>query len=140
MVAWKTSSTTIPRGQSDFRGSNDLSEPKLRKDLRRLAVFIELFCDDHHGGLDRAAVSLKNVNVSAIARHPLVLCAECTRLLTHAFVKRTHCPLNPKPACKHCPEHCYHPDYRARIREVMRYSGRQMLFRGRLDFLFHLLF
>jgi hypothetical protein len=48
--------------------------------------------------------------------------------------------MHPKPACKHCPAHCYHPTYRARIREVMKFSGRKMLLGGRLDYLFHLLF
>jgi hypothetical protein len=48
--------------------------------------------------------------------------------------------MDPKPACKHCPSHCYHPDYRKRIREVMRYSGRNMVLGGRLDYLYHLLF
>jgi len=41
--------------------------------------------------------------------------------------------------CKHCPEHCYAPRYRAQIREVMRYSGPRLVLRGRLDYLWHLL-
>jgi hypothetical protein len=48
--------------------------------------------------------------------------------------------MDPKPMCKHCPSHCYRPSYRARIREVMKFSGRKMVLSGRLDFLLHLLF
>ena len=55
-------------------------------------------------------------------------------------MKRSRCPLDPKPACKHCPVHCYHPTYRQNIREVMRYSGRRLVLSGRLDMLYHLLF
>ena len=83
---------------------------------------------------------MKTHDVDAIARKPVVLCEECTKLLVHAFTKRTHCPMHPKPACKHCPSHCYHPTYRAKIRQVMKFSGKKMLLGGRLDYLFHLLF
>lgn len=78
--------------------------------------------------------------MEAIARRSVRLCRECERLLAHAFVKRANCPLEPKPACKQCHEHCYHPVYRSRIREVMRYSGRRMILSGRLDYLVHMLF
>lgn len=115
------------------------TQEKLRKDLRRLGLFIELYCDGHHGREDRRTVRLKQFEVTSILGRELKLCPECTRLLAHAFVKRAHCPYDPKPACKHCPSHCYHAAYRAKIREVMRYSGTRFLFRGRLDFLAHLL-
>lgn len=39
--------------------------------------------------------------------------------------------------CKHCPDHCYYPTYREQIRKVMAFSGRQMVVRGRLDYLDH---
>jgi hypothetical protein len=48
--------------------------------------------------------------------------------------------MDPKPACKHCPQHCYAPRYRDEIREVMRYSGRKLVMSGRVDYLVHLLF
>ena len=72
---------------------------------------------------------MKTHDVQAIAGRAVNLCPECMKLLTHAFIKRTHCPMNPKPACKHCPSHCYHPTYRAQIREVMRFSGARCFWR-----------
>ena len=77
--------------------------------------------------------------MTAIHGKPLHLCAACTKLLSHSFVKRRSCPLDPKPACKRCPTHCYAPFYRAQIREVMKVSGRKFVLRGRLDYLLHLL-
>lgn len=53
---------------------------------------------------------------------------------------RSTYPMNPKPMCKHCPRHCYHPRYRQAMREIMRYSGRGMVLSGRFDYLFHLFF
>jgi hypothetical protein len=115
-------------------------DPKVHRDLKTLAAFIELYCVHNHANETRHVVSLRTHDVKRIAGRNIELCPQCTRLLTHAFVKRSHCPMNPKPACKHCPAHCYHPRYRAAIAEVMRFSGRRMVMGGRLDYLVHLLF
>ena len=112
----------------------------LRKDLKTLATFIHIYCRYKHESSAKSPVNLKTHDVTAIAGRPIPVCEDCARLLAHAFTKRTHCPMEPKPACKHCPNHCYHPTYRAQIREVMKYSGKKLLLSGRLDYLFHLLF
>jgi hypothetical protein len=110
----------------------------LRRDLRTLMVFVETYCRAQHRGAAREQLSMRGMDVSAIRGRPVRLCAPCAKLLAHALIKRLHCPLDPKPACKHCPNHCYHPTYRAAIRQVMRCSGRAMVLRGRLDYLVHL--
>ena len=110
------------------------------KDLRLLARFIEVYCHDHHAADQRSVVALRSHDVSALMGRELALCPDCARLLNHALVKRSHCPMDPKPQCKHCPNHCYHPSYRAKIREVMKHSGRKLVMRGRVDYLLHLLF
>ena len=112
----------------------------LRKDLKTLALFIHIYCRHQHATADKKAVSMLTHDVRAIAGHDVVLCAGCAKLLAHAFVKRAHCPHDPKPMCKHCPTHCYHPTYRAQIRDVMKFSGRYAVLHGRLDYLWHLLF
>jgi len=113
---------------------------RLNKDLKTLALFISLYCRHHHGQADKATPEVKGLDVESIAGREISLCADCRKLLTHAFVKRTHCQMDPKPQCKHCPVHCYHATYREQIREVMKFSGKKMLFGGRIDYLFHLLF
>ena len=115
-------------------------DTKLRSDLKTLALFVELYCRHKHDGKPRKQMKWDAFDLECVAERKIELCPECTRLLAHALVKRSHCPMNPKPACKHCPSQCYHPRYQAAIREVMRYSGRKMLMGGRLDYLFHLLF
>jgi hypothetical protein len=112
-----------------------------RKDIRTLAMFVDLFCRSKHAQAGRSTVIFKiaGEDISAIAARPLCLCVDCRRLLAHAAVKRSHCPLDPKPSCKHCPVHCYHPVYRTRMQEVMRFSGRKMVLSGRLDYLAQLL-
>jgi hypothetical protein len=112
---------------------------KLDRDLKTLALFIGVFCRHQHRDAERSPVQIGPHDVSAITGRPVVLCRACAKLLSHAFVKRSHCPMDPKPACKRCPSHCYHPSYRTQIRQVMKYSGRRLLLTGRLHYLFHLL-
>ena len=110
----------------------------LRRDLKVLARFITIYCHSSHPDQPKSAVNLKTHDAAAIHGRSLDLCSSCQKLLAHAFVKRSRCPLDPKPACKKCPTHCYTPKYRAQIREVMKFSGRKLVLRGRLDYLFHL--
>lgn len=112
----------------------------LERDLRTLVRFVAVYCRKRHGGVAKSYPRLKAFDVSALAHEEVELCSDCIELLTHALTKRAVCPMYPKPACKHCPSHCYHPKYRKQIREVMKFSGRHILLTGRLDYLFHLLF
>jgi hypothetical protein len=122
-------------------GSSERTMDKdVRKDLKTLGLFISLYCRYRHGDDPKSPAALKSHDVTEIVGQPMDLCPACQKLLAHAFVKRTHCPMHPKPSCKHCPVHCYHPSYRQQIREVMKYSGRKMILSGRLDYLYHLLF
>ncbi len=120
--------------------NDERRDRKLQRDARTLTRFVALYCQYRHRGAAKSPVQFKFADVAALNRGPLALCGDCTRLLAHALVKRMHCPLDPKPACKHCPQHCYAPKYRAAIREVMRFSGRKLLLGGRLDYLWRLLF
>ncbi|NOR49648.1 MAG: hypothetical protein GQ530_01275, partial [Desulfuromonadales bacterium] len=40
----------------------------------------------------------------------------------------------------HCPVHCYAPEQREKVREIMRFSGQYLIKRGRLDLLWHYFF
>ncbi len=113
---------------------------QLERDLRTLVRFIEIYCKGKHPQDLRKPVNLKTHDVVTLAGHEVSLCPECQKLVTHALVKRSTCPMDPKPACKHCPNHCYHPTYRQKIREVMKYSGKRMLLTARLDYLIHYFF
>ena len=56
------------------------------------------------------------------------LCPQCQALLDYAHKRLDHCKFGEdKPSCTRCPVHCYKPDMREQIRQVMRYSGPRML-------------
>lgn len=113
---------------------------KLTRDLVTLARFIRIYCDGHHRGHSRGAADLRFLDVNELTGRRFELCTACNKLLAHAFHKRIHCPMDPKPVCKHCDDHCYNVEYRRQIRRVMRYAGWRAVIRGRLDLLWHMIF
>lgn len=57
-----------------------------------------------------------------------LLCDCCKALEEYAYARLEHCPFGEdKGACKHCSVHCYRPEMRERMREVMRFAGPRML-------------
>jgi len=71
---------------------------------------VTLYCRHHHGG-----------------RSP---CDRCLRLLTYADRRLDLCPYgSDKPTCANCPIHCYRPEPRQQMRDVMRFAGPRMLAR-----------
>lgn len=114
---------------------NSLTPEQLR-DLKTVARFIELFCRDKHSKDAHSGVPVHEILQSG-KNQGMTLCQECAELLEYGMKKRALCPLNPKPACKNCRIHCYSPEHRRRIREIMAYSGRKMVLCGRLDYLWH---
>ncbi len=91
----------------------------LRKSKKTITAFIHVYCKCHHHTDGK------------------YLCTECSELLNYAITRLSKCPYDPKPKCKECPTHCYKPDCRERIREVMRFSGMYYVKRGRLDWLLY---
>ncbi len=113
--------------------------PKQLNDLKVMARFIEVYCHARH---DRSSQALSDLPTALQPCFPkgLQLCPDCAALLDHGIRKRLNCPLDPKPTCKDCHIHCYSKEYRASIREIMAFSGRKMILRGRLDYLWHYFF
>ncbi|MBF0319188.1 MAG: nitrous oxide-stimulated promoter family protein [Nitrospirae bacterium] len=57
-------------------------------------------------------------------------CPECAGLLEYSHRRLDKCVYqNDKPACSKCTIHCYKPDRRQQIRDVMRYSQPRLLLR-----------
>ena len=110
-----------------------------RKDLEVLALFTSVYCRTHQHG-SRAPLLATAPGLQALSLHKSPVCPACAEFLAYAFERRLRCPLEEKPACKHCPVHCYKPDYRDKVREIMRFSGKHLLRRGRLDLLWHYFF
>jgi hypothetical protein len=118
---------------------NGLTSRQL-KDVRILARFIQVYCQAHHGLQGGDRIELTAELQPAWGKKRLAICPECAELLEHGMKKRRLCPLDPKPACKNCHIHCYGPAYRQKIRDIMAFSGKKLLLRGRVDYLWHYFF
>lgn len=80
-------------------------------DRERLTIqkMIEIYCLEHH--------------------HPMNnMCTECQGLFAYAMQRIDKCPYQiSKPTCAKCPIHCYRPDMRKQVRQVMRFAGPRMI-------------
>ena len=92
----------------------------VEKEKKTIKKMIEVYCWKKHGTVRGD------------------LCPECRNLLNYALSRLDLCPFKgDKPTCKNCPVHCYRPDMRERIREVMRFSGPRLLMYAPLDWFLH---
>lgn len=107
---------------------------QMQKDIRLIGRFTEVWCAGHRHS-QRGRVDLPGSSGA------LQLCEECAEFVRYAVTKRLKCPLEAeKPSCKHCRIHCYAAEQRARVKQIMAWSGRRMILRGRLDYLYHYFF
>ena len=56
------------------------------------------------------------------------LCSECSELFEYAKMRLDKCPFQEKKStCAKCLVHCYQPEMREKVKQVMRYAGPRML-------------
>jgi hypothetical protein len=95
---------------------------KLEREKKTLAAMLWIYCQNHHDSIGRQ------------------LCPDCQQLAEYADQRLEKCPFGEeKGPCSQCEIHCYKPEMRERIREVMRYSGPRMLGRHPVLALSHLI-
>ena len=84
-------------------------EDKRKKEKEVVSLMIDLYCKGNH--------------------HQKTTCQECRKLKEYACQRVDKCPfMETKTFCSNCKVHCYKPEMRESIREVMRYSGPRMIF------------
>lgn len=89
--------------------------PRLARELKTVNAMIAIYCRDKHR-------SDKHRDAHAD------LCDECRQLADYAEKRLAGCPFQQdKPTCGTCTIHCYKPDMKTRIKEVMQYSGPRMI-------------
>ncbi|MDO4260871.1 MAG: nitrous oxide-stimulated promoter family protein [Eubacteriales bacterium] len=90
-------------------------EKKRKKEQYVVEEMIRLYCRKHH------REDLETVQAGQ-------LCPVCQQLSDYARLRSEKCPfMEEKTFCANCKVHCYKPEMRQRIREVMRFSGPRML-------------
>ena len=106
-----------------------------KKDIKLIGTFVEVYCAGKHRGAERSPFALP----AGLGGRSL--CPECASFLEYAIIRRLKCPFEAeKPSCKHCRTHCYAKPQLAKVKEIMAYSGRTLMLRGRLDYIWHYFF
>jgi hypothetical protein len=83
--------------------------PRMKREQKTVENMISICCRDHHHTTEG-------------------LCFECRELAEYARLRLQNCPFQEnKTTCGNCPIHCYKPQMREKIRDVMRYSGPRMI-------------
>ena len=84
-------------------------ELKRQREKETVSLMIQLYCKKQH--------HTKNG-----------LCDECKALDDYAKQRSDKCPfMETKTFCSNCKVHCYKPQMREKIRQVMRFSGPRMI-------------
>ena len=88
----------------------DKIQKKREREKQMVSQMIALYCNKNHHTKGK-------------------LCAECAALNAYAKLRSEKCPfMETKTFCSNCKVHCYKPEMREKIREVMRFSGPRMIF------------
>ena len=67
------------------------------------------------------------------------ICEECKELLEYAHKRLSYCKFgDEKSSCSKCPIHCYKPDMKEKIKEVMRFSGPRLIIYRPFEFVRHI--
>ena len=84
-------------------------QSKREREKKIVSEMIALYCHKKHGTKGR-------------------ICDDCAALDAYAQMRSDKCPfMETKTFCSNCRVHCYKPEMREKIREVMRFSGPRML-------------
>jgi len=114
--------------------------PEIKNDIDVLTEFILIFCNSNHMERKKTEIKISGKLSYYLKNDDIFLCGECRALLIHSASMRMICPCNPKPRCKKCETHCYKGGYREKIREVMRFSGKYLIKKGKIGLILKYLF
>lgn len=111
----------LPKRNKDHRMDQSVDR-KREHEKQLVAQMITLYCNKKHG-------TPKGER-----------CAECAELESYARTRADRCPfMESKTFCANCKVHCYKPDMREKIREVMRFAGPRMILTNPLIVVQHLI-
>ncbi len=91
------------------------THPRMRREFATIEIIIRRYCRENH-------------TMTADPQNGEQLCPDCRELLAYARRRLQKCPFQEgKTTCGKCAVHCYKPEMRQTIREIMRLIGPRML-------------
>ena len=93
---------------------------RAQREKTTVAAMIKLYCQANH----------KPAND---------LCPECLELLAYSQKRAENCKFGEdKPVCGNCTIHCYKKDMKAKVKDVMRFSGPRLIIYSPIQFIKHI--
>lgn len=95
---------------------NEIQNIRHKRNQERevIAIMVGIYCKGKHKKKEKSDSGL---------------CIACQELLDYANVRIDKCPfMYEKTFCSTCKVHCYKPEHRIKVKEVMKYAGPRMLF------------
>ena len=93
---------------------------RIARESKTVAVMIADYCRAHHQGNG--------------------ICPGCKELKDYALKRLEKCIFREgKTVCSKCPVHCFKPDMRESIQNIMRYAGPRMMYRHPVMAIFHII-
>ena len=83
---------------------------RIKREKNTVTAMISMYCRDKHS---------KDSG----------LCDSCAAVNNYAINRIDVCPFEDKPSCKKCTAHCYKPEMKDRIKEIMSYAGHRMIYK-----------
>lgn len=108
-----------PRSKAAARTPDSPATAKRRaREKRTISQMICLYCRGNHDEADRTE--------TAYCGEPL--CPSCKAIDDYSVLRTERCRnMETKTSCDQCPNRCYRPEERERIRAIMRYAGPRMI-------------
>ena len=92
----------------------------LTKEKKTITLMINIYCKKKH-------------------KHKDGLCDECQELLKYAHKRLDFCKCGEeKSFCSKCPIHCYKKDMKAKVKDVMKFSGPRLIIYSPIQFFKHI--
>lgn len=92
---------------------------RIEKEKNTVSLMIRIFCEKHERNS--------------------TLCMDCQELEAYSHERLDRCRYGEgKSSCKRCPTHCYKPQMKRIICDVMRFSGPRMLLYAPMEAIRHL--
>lgn len=100
------------------------------REERVISQMVALYCAGNHDAASRTERACCGE----------LVCPACKAVDAYAVLRTARCrQMHAKTSCEKCPYHCYRPQEREQIRQVMRYAGPRMLTKHPIAAIRHLL-
>lgn len=121
--------TSDARRTSESADSGAVARRRERE-KRTISQMVAIYCAGNHDAASRTE--------RAYCGEPV--CPECKAVDDYAVLRTDRCrQMHTKTSCEQCPHHCYRPQEREQIRQVMRYAGPRMMTKHPIAAIRHLL-